>query len=77
MTSITLQNLKEELIEQIKKEESFDLLQRIRQLIHKEKEKLPCQFTKEELKQQIDKSIEDFNNGRFYTMEEVRKMFSA
>lgn len=49
----------------------------VKSLGHKEEEKVhtapPCQYTVEEMKQRIEKAIEDIEHGEYYTTEEVMK----
>ncbi|WP_455632223.1 hypothetical protein [Parabacteroides sp.] len=66
------------LIEQLTRIDDEKLLTRIKNLISKsmetrEKVRYPAQMTLEELEVVLEKSLEDFKNGRYMTTEQLRK----
>lgn len=71
--------LKLSLIEQLKSIDDKNLLMQIKKLINRstikeeKEERLPAQMTLDELKEVLNKSIEDFKYGRYMTTEELRK----
>lgn len=69
--------LKLSLIEQLTQIDDDQLLNKIKKLISKHTEKnterYPAQMTVDELKEVLNKSQEDFRNGRYMTTEELRK----
>lgn len=69
--------LKLSLIEQLTQIDDDLLLIEIMDLIHQHKtgftERLPAQMTITELKEVLNKSIEDSRNGKYMTTEELRK----
>ena len=69
--------LKLSLIEQLTQIDDDQLLNKIKKLISKHTEKnterYPAQMTVDELKEVLNKSQEDFRNGRYMTTKELRK----
>lgn len=64
-------------IEQLKTVDDIKLLTQIKNLIsiatEKKETRYPAQMTLDELKEVLNKSIEDFKHGRYMTTEELRK----
>ena len=75
MTAIEIKAKEKELIREINSDASLldSALQYIKRK-KKERNRLKCQFSKEELENELQKSEEDIQAGRVLTQEEVRNL---
>ena len=75
MDTIELNTVRKEIVKEILTEKNEILLMKIMDFIRTEKETMmqpPCQFSVDELKAELLKSEDDFQNERYVTMEYMR-----
>lgn len=76
MTTLELEEKKKKLLKDIEAVNDEELLEKMRKYVSKLTGKVsPCQFSKEELAEQIRQSEIDFDKGLGVPHEEVRKRF--
>lgn len=73
---MTVLERKAKIIRDILNDDNESLLDKIECLISESKNKFPCQYTVEEVKEGIRQSIRDVKEGRFTAHEDVKKRFS-